>query len=309
MKILITGASGMVGRNLVEHAGLAAHDILTPSRNQLDLLNYAQVSEYLSGHRPDFIVHCAGKVGGIQANLDNPVGYLVDNLDMGRNLVLAASNFGVPQLLNLGSSCMYPKNASDAISESSLLSGPLEPSNEGYALAKIVVARLCEYISRTEKHLSYKTAIPCNVYGRYDSFDPESSHFLAATILKIHRALKDELGNVEIWGSGNARRELIFAADLADFIVYAMDNFATMPALLNVGTGVDHSINEYYSITAGIMGYKGGFTHDRTRQDGMQRKLTDISRLQEYGWHAGTSLEDGIRVTCDYYLEEQNDGE
>ncbi len=305
MKILVTGASGMVGKNIVEHSGFSGHEILSPSSSELDLLVPGSVQEYIKSKEPDLVVHCAGKVGGIQANIDSPVEYLVENIDMGRNLVMAAQQAGVPRLLNMGSSCMYANNHDEPIPESSLLSGPLEPTNEGYALAKIVIARLCEYISR-DTAFQYKTAIPCNVYGKYDNFDPGSSHFLAAIILKLEHAVKNKLDCVEIWGSGQARRELIFAEDLADFVFFATRQFDNMPTLLNVGTGYDFSINEYYEMAAEILAYEGEFTHDLTRSEGMKRKLTDISKLNELGWKASTGIRKGITQTIQYYRSQQH---
>ena len=307
MKVLVTGASGMVGRNITEHQGFFGYDMYTPSSSELDLLSMESVRDYLKSIQPEIIIHCAGKVGGIQANIQAPLEYLVTNIDMGRNLVLAAHETGVPRLLNLGSSCMYSNNHDEAIPESSLLSGPLEPTNEGYALAKIVVAKLCEYINRKEQ-FQYKTAIPCNVYGRYDNFNPSSSHFLAAIILKLQHAMENSLETVEIWGSGDARRELIYAQDLADFVFYACCNFNNMPELINVGTGYDHSINEYYAMAAEVLGYQGKFTHDKTRDEGMRRKLTDISKLNKFGWKARTELRAGIAETVDFYREHVDNG-
>ncbi len=307
MKILVTGASGMVGKNIVEHSGFSRHEVLSPSSSELNLLNPGSVQEYIKSTGPDLVIHCAGKVGGIQANIDSPVEYLVENIDMGRNLVMAAHQAGVSRLLNMGSSCMYANNHNEAISESSLLSGPLEPTNEGYALAKIVVARLCEYISRDPAFL-YKTAIPCNVYGRYDNFDQGSSHFLAAIIVKLEHAVNNQLDCVEIWGSGTVRRELIFAEDLADFVYFATRQFDRMPALLNVGTGHDYSINEYYAMAAKILGYQGEFTHDLHRDEGMKRKLTDVTKLTNFGWQAATDINTGITKTVEYYRGKYQNG-
>ena len=305
MKILVTGASGMVGKNIVEHSGFSGYEVLSPSSRELNLLDPGSVKEYMEFAEADLVIHCAGKVGGIQANIDSPVEYLVENIDMGRNLVMAAHQAGVPRLLNMGSSCMYANNHDEAIPESSLLNGPLEPTNEGYALAKIVIARLCEYISR-DPAFHYKTAIPCNVYGRYDNFDPGSSHFLAAIIVKLDHAVKSGLDCVEIWGSGEARRELVFAEDLADFVYFATRQFDKLPALLNVGTGYDFSINEYYEIAAELLDYEGAFTHDLSRNEGMKRKLTDISKLNELGWKAATGIREGIAQTIQYYRGQQD---
>src|SRR5690606_3724887 len=180
-------------------------------------------------HKPELIIHAAGHVGGIQANIANPVRFLVDNLDIGRNTILAAKNNKVPNLINLASSCIYPRNAKNPLSEDLILTGELEPTNEGYALAKIMVARLCEYIVSENPELKYKTAIPCNLYGRHDKFSPEHSHMVPAVIKKIDAAKQSAQAELDIWGDGLARREFMYAGDLADFIFYAIDNFDKMP--------------------------------------------------------------------------------
>ncbi|MHB8151078.1 MAG: NAD-dependent epimerase/dehydratase family protein, partial [Desulfobulbia bacterium] len=200
IKVLITGGNGLVGRNFREHPAAAGFEILAPSSSELNLLDYDQVAQYLAGHRPEVIIHAAGRVGGIEANLREPVRFFLDNLDMGRNLVWAARQQGVPRLINLGSSCMYPRNAANPLREEMILQGELEPTNEGYALAKIATARLCQYIAREDSGYAYKTLIPCNLYGRHDNFDPASSHLIPAVIHKMHRAKEENRETVEIWG-------------------------------------------------------------------------------------------------------------
>lgn len=304
MKILITGSSGMVGKNLLQHQGIMQYELLTPPKQLLNLFNIDEIKAFLQREKPDCIIHCAGRVGGIQANINAPVDFLIENLDMGKNLVMAAQQIGVPRLINLGSSCMYPKDINGAISEDKLMSGILEPTNEGYALAKIVVAKLCDYISQSVDNLSYKTIIPCNLYGQHDRFNTESSHLVAAIISKIHHAIKDNESKLEIWGDGSARREFMYAGDLADFIAYALNRFEEMPTLLNVGVGYDYSINEYYQKAAKVIGYQGEFTHDKSRASGMQRKLTDIKKLTDFGWCSSTSLETGMLATYQYFQRE-----
>ncbi|MNI16553.1 GDP-L-fucose synthase [compost metagenome] len=302
MRVLITGASGMVGRNLVNHPGISSYEVLTPSHSELNLLNYAEVEAYLQHNNPDLIIHAAGKVGGIQANIRMPVLFLLDNLDMGRNLMWAARQVGVRQVMNLGSSCMYPRQAPNPLHESYILQGELEPTNEGYALAKIVTSRLCQYISQENALFAYKTLVPCNLYGRWDKFDPAHSHLLAAAIHKIHTAKKDGLREVEIWGDGTARREFLYAGDLADFLVEAISRFDELPSVLNVGCGIDHSINEYYLAVADVIGYQGNFQHDLTKAVGMKQKLVDVTSLHSLGWRAPTSLLEGIEKTYQWYL-------
>ena len=305
MKILLTGGSGMVGRNIQDYAQLYRDDeVLHPSSRELNLLDFESVKAYLKQHQPDFIIHAAGIVGGIQANIDNPVKFLVDNLKMGQNLVLAAQEVGIKQLLNLGSSCMYPRLAPNPLREEQILTGALEPTNEGYALAKIVTAKLCIYCSQeSDGQLQYKTLIPCNLYGKYDKFDGVKSHMIPAALYKIHQAEVQNANEVEIWGDGTARREFMYAEDLADAVFYALDNFERMPEMLNIGLGHDFSINEYYDAVATIVGFEGSFAHDLTKPVGMKQKLVSTEKLEEFGWKHRYSLTDGLQKTYQYYLE------
>ncbi len=304
IRILLTGGGGMVGRNLLEHPAIAEFDVLAPRSGELDLRDSGAVRSYLGKHSPDMVIHAAGKVGGIQANMREPVRFLLDNLDMGRNIVWAAHEAGIKQLINLGSSCMYPRNHSEPLCEEMVLKGELEPTNEGYALAKVVTARLCEYIMREDAGRQYKTLIPCNIYGRHDKFDPTHSHLIPAIIHKIHQAKQAGQASVEMWGDGNARREFMYAGDLADALVRAIKQFDTLPALMNVGLGHDHSINEYYGVVADVLGYEGGFTHDLSKPVGMARKLVSTERQQAWGWSAQSGLREGIEKTYGYYLKE-----
>jgi GDP-L-fucose synthase len=268
----------MVGRNLLEHPGIVEFEVLAPRSGELDLRNFSAVQGYMQKHQPDMVIHAAGKVGGIQANMREPVGFLLDNLDMGRNIIWAAHKAGVKRLINLGSSCMYPRNHSEPLREEMVLKGELEPTNEGYALAKVVTARLCEYIMREDASYQYKTLIPCNIYGRHDKFDPAHSHLVPAIIHKVHQAKQDGQASVEIWGDGTARREFMYGGDLADAIVHSIKNFDSLPACMNVGLGHDHTINEYYEAVASVMGYGGVFTHDLSKPVGMARKLVSIEK-------------------------------
>lgn len=303
MKILLTGSTGMVGTNILEHKSASLHNLLTPSSKELNLLNYSEVDNYISKYKPDFIIHAAGKVGGIQANMANPINFLVDNADFGRNIVLAAKNNNVKKLLNLSSSCMYPRGAINPLSEDLILKGELEPTNEGYAIAKIFTQRLVEYIRREDKACNYKTIIPCNLYGKWDKFDPLHSHMLPAVIRKIHKAKINNSPNVELWGDGEARREFMFASDFADFIWYSISNFEQMPNLMNVGLGHDFSINQYYKTIANVIGYNGGFVHDLSKPTGMKQKLVNIDKLNQFGWTHTNSLENGIKITYKFFLE------
>lgn len=304
MKIFITGSSGMVGRNLMEHSEAHKYHILAPSSKQLNLLSADAVINYLNEHKPDMVIHCAGVVGGIQANIANPVKFFFDNMQIALNVINGAKLSGVSRLLNLGSSCMYPHSAVNPLKESAVLTGELEPTNEGYALAKVAAARLCDYISRQHPELQYKTIIPCNLYGRYDKFGAHNSHMIPAVIAKIDMAIKNNAQEIDIWGDGEARREFMYAGDLADFIYTALDNFEDMPQLLNVGLGYDFTVNQYYQAASSVLGYQGRFVHDLSKPVGMKQKLIDTTKLNAFGWKAKTSLEDGIRQTYQFYSEQ-----
>lgn len=294
----------MVGRNLLDHPAIGEFDVLAPRSAELELRDFGAVQAYLAKHQPDMVIHSAGKVGGIQANMREPVDFLLENLDMGRNIVGASRQAGIKRLLNLGSSCMYPRNHNESLQEEMVLKGELEPTNEGYALAKVVIARLCEYITREDASFQYKTLIPCNLYGRHDKFDPVHSHLIPAIIHKVHQAKQSGQPTVEIWGDGTARREFMYAGDLADALVRSIREFDSLPALMNIGLGHDHTIDEYYQATAEVMGYTGSFVHDLSKPVGMARKLVSVERQKVWGWRARFSLKAGVAQSYEYYLKE-----
>lgn len=300
MKIFLTGGTGMVGKNILDY-NQDKHFILAPNRKELNLEDFSAVNNYIKKHQPDFIIHAAGLVGGIQDNIAHPVNFLVKNLDIGRNIILAARENKIKRFINLSSSCMYPRHAENPLQESLILKGELEPTNEGYALAKIVTTRLCEYINKEDDFFEYKTVIPCNLYGKYDKFSPEHSHMLPAVIKKIHDAKINNHQTISIWGNGEARREFMYAQDLADFIFYAISNFKNMSQNINVGLGKDYTINEYYNTIAGSVGFKGEFEHDLSKPVGMQQKLVDNTKLKAFGWQPKITLEEGIKLTYEYY--------
>lgn len=303
--LLITGGRGMVGQNLLHHHALTARwDVLAPSSAELDLRDRLAVRAWMTRNRPDAILHAAGVVGGIQANMAAPVRFLAANTEIGLNVVSCAAEAGVPVLINLASSCMYPRALGNGLSEDKILTGQLEPTNEGYALAKIVTMRMCEFVMRENPALHYKTLIPCNLYGKWDKFDPKHSHLVPAIIHKVHEAMRSGAPEIEIWGDGEARREFMYAGDLADAVVRALAAPDMLPDTLNIGLGHDHTINEYYRIVARVIGWEGSFTHDLGRPVGMRQKLLDVSRQTEWGWAPQTSLEDGIRATYDFYLKD-----
>lgn len=301
MKVLVTGANGMVGRNLMAHPSNAGFSVLAPSSATLNIQSRASVREYLEDHKPDVIVHLAAVVGGIQANIDEPVRFLVANTEMALNLFQEARATGVKRVLNVTSSCMYPRNISGVLTKDLLLAAPLEPTNEGYALGKILSWKLLEYMSREEPSLIYRTILPCNLYGLHDHFDPRKSHLVPAAIMKVVEAKEQGLNQVQIWGDGTARREFMFAADLANFIWWALPRLEELPTALNVGLGQDWSVREYYEQVADLVGWDGQFVYDATKPAGMARKLLDVSEVNSLGWHAPTSLRDGLMATIQHY--------
>ena len=294
----------MVGRNILEHPAAADYEFLSPSSSKLDLTQRHLIDKFLAENSPDLIIHCAGIVGGIQANISRPVEFLTSNTQAGINLLLAARDAGIKQFLNLASSCMYPRFAENPLSEDQLLTGELEPTNEGYALAKLVSTRLCEYIVREKPDLTYRTLIPCNLYGRYDHFDENRSHLIPAIIKKIYDAVKSRSPVVEIWGDGTARREFMYAGDLADFIFYVIPRLENMQQNTNVGLGHDFTITEYYHAVAGEIGFDGEFNYDVSKPSGMKQKLVDTAKQSSLGWSPKTSLSEGISLTYQYFIGE-----
>lgn len=300
-RLVLTGASGMVGRNVQEHPAAAGYTLIAVTRADVDLNDAATTAAFLRDVRPDVVIHAAGRVGGIQANMADPVGFLSENVQIGLNVIRGAQRAGVPRLLNLGSSCMYPRAAPNPLQEDMVLTGELEPTNEGYALAKIVAARLCSYISAQDPAFQYKTLIPCNLYGRHDAFGAARSHLVPSVIRKLHDAVVRGERTVEIWGDGQARREFMFAGDLADCIFHAVERFDSLPGVMNVGVGEDHTVTEYYRAAAEVVGFSGDFSYDRSKPVGMARKLVSVERARAWGWQACTSLREGLARTYEFY--------
>jgi GDP-L-fucose synthase len=302
-KILLTGGSGLVGRNIQEHSSADKWEILAPSRKELDLTDLSSVSQWVKNHQPDIIIHAAGLVGGIKANIQDPVKFLDVNVSMGRNIIMVARDCNVTKLINLGSSCMYPKSIHSPLTEEKLMAGKLEPTNEGYALAKLFTTKLCQYISTENSNMQFKTMIPCNIYGKHDNFNLETAHLLPAIIQKIHTAKVNNLNTVSVWGDGSVRREFLYAEDLADAILLAVEDLHKIPNIMNIGFGLDYSVNEYYKTVAEVMNWKGTLVHDLSMPIGMMQKLNGIDRQKKWGWTAQTSLKVGIKKTYQYFLE------
>jgi GDP-L-fucose synthase len=301
MKILLTGSTGMVGQNILENEQSKNYKFIIPNRAELDLTNFDETKNYLLKNNPDFIVNAAGRVGGIHANMTNQTAFMLENFDINRNLIIASRECGIERLLNLGSSCMYPKDAINPLKEEFLFTGSLEPTNEGYAISKCFAAKLCQFINLESDSLKYKTIVPCNLYGKFDSFDPINSHMLPAAIRKVHEAIHTNQDIVNVWGSGRARREFMYVEDFSNFLFYAINNFEKMPSIMNVGIGKDYSISEYYQNICDTLGFKGELVFDKSKPEGMQQKLVDISLLKNFGWESSFSLKEGIIRTHKYF--------
>lgn len=302
MKVFLTGGNGMLGRVLSRIAAAEYPEItlFTPSRSELPLTDANAVREYYAGHDFDAVIHGAAQVGGIAANIKDPIGYLVENLRMNDAVVMGAYEAKVPNLVYLGSSCMYPKDYRQPLVESDILAAPLEPTNEGYALAKITGAKLCEYISRTSP-LNYKTLLPCNLFGCEDHFGSVSSHLIAAVVTKMVDAVKNNDDVVTIWGSGKARREFLFVDDLARFILANLKRLNEFPPYMNLGYGEDFSIDEYYRMVGEIVGYSGQYEYDLSKPEGMMRKLVDSSLANTHGWQVQTQIHEALVQTVKTY--------
>ena len=307
MKILLTGGSGMVGSNIVNHRISKEYEILSPSSKDLNLMEFDKVENYIQLKKPDMIIHAAGTVGGIKANMSNQFKFMSENILMGINIISASKNQKIKKFINIGSSCMYPTDAKNPILEETILKGGFEPTNEGYALAKVANSKLCHYVNNEDKNYLYKTVIPCNLYGKYDKFDINQSHLVPSAILKIHLAKKNNLEVVDIWGDGLSRREFMYAEDFADFIYFAVQNFQDLPININVGLGFDYSVNEYYKEISDVIGFNGEFNHDLSKPSGIKQKLIDISKLKKLGWQHKTPLHEGIVNTYDFFLKKESE--
>ncbi len=304
LTVLLTGGTGMVGSAIKRAVTdrVLPWRLIAPSRRECDLGQPDQVAQLFAAESFDVVLHCAAKVGGIQANIDDPCGFLTDNLHINLNVIEAAATAGIPKMINIGSSCMYPKDLDRPLRETDLLTAPLEPTNEGYALAKLTASKLCEYLGRA-KGLHYKTLIPCNLFGPGDNFTGVGSHLIAAAIFKIHHAVHEGHSDVTIWGSGEARREFLYVDDLAGFIVESVTQLDRLPPYLNLGYGDDHSVNDYYRMVADALEFQGCFIHDLDKPEGMRRKLMDSQAATAYNWKPLTSLSDGIDLTVINFLE------
>lgn len=300
-KIYVAGHNGLVGSALVRLLKARGfNNLLLRSRSEVDLRDERAVSNLFVHERPQLVIVAAARVGGIKANMDAPVEFLVENLQIQNNVIRAAYETGVRKLLFLGSSCIYPKFAPQPIPESALLGGPLEPTNEAYAIAKIAGIELCQAFAR-EYGANFISAMPTNLYGPGDDFDLETSHVLAALMRKAHEAKTGGAGHMVVWGTGTPRREFLHVDDLAAALLFLLENYDS-PEIINVGCGEDISIRGLAKLICEVVGFQGELKWDASKPDGTPRKLLDISRIRSFGWKPAIALRDGIARLYQWFL-------
>jgi GDP-L-fucose synthase len=301
-RVWVAGHRGMAGSAIVRRLANEDCELLTVSRDEVDLRRQEAVEAWMARTRPQAVFVAAATVGGILANSTRPAEFLYDNLAIETNIIHAARAVSVEKLLLLGSSCIYPRLASQPMTEEALLTGPLEPTNEWYAVAKIAGIKLCQAYRR-QYGCDFISAMPTNLYGPGDNYDLESSHVAAAMQVKVHRAKQTGAQTLEIWGSGTPRREFLYVDDLADALVFLMRRYSE-ERHINVGTGIDITVRELAELVAKVAGWQGKFVHDRSKPDGMPRKVMDVSRLKALGWQAKTPLEEGFNKAYRWYVDE-----
>ncbi|MCB9818890.1 GDP-L-fucose synthase [Candidatus Nomurabacteria bacterium] len=304
-KIYVAGHRGLVGSAIVralENAGYT--NTIKKTRDELDLLNQEAVSEFFVTEKPEYVFDAAAKVGGILANKDHPADFIYQNLVIQNNIIDSSYKNGVTKLCFLGSSCIYPKLAPQPIKEEYLLTGPLEPSNDAYAIAKIAGIMMCQSYNK-QYGTNFISLMPTNLYGPNDNFDLESSHVLPALIRKFHEAKKTNSPTVSMWGTGSPMREFLHVYDLADAAVHLMNNYDGSE-IVNVGTGEDVTIKELAELIRDTVGYKGELVWDTDKPDGTPRKLLDVSKLHSLGWKHKIALPEGVKETYNWYLKQVN---
>ena len=303
-KIYVAGHNGMVGSAIVRALKKRGNDnFILKSHKELDLTIQSDVNDFFKKEKPDVVFLAAAKVGGISANIANPVGFLMDNIIIQHNVIKSAFENDVDKLIFLGSSCIYPTKAQQPLKEEYLLTGPLEPTNEGYALSKIVGLKACEYYNK-QYGTNYIGVMPPNLYGINDNFDLKTAHVVASLIKKMHLAKINDEPQVEIWGSGNQYRELMFVDDMADATLFAAENY-TGDSFINIGVGIDYTIRELSETIQKVVGYDGELFFDTSKPDGMFRKVLDVSNFNNLGWKSKISLEEGLTLTYNWFLENE----
>jgi GDP-L-fucose synthase len=301
-KIFVAGHRGMVGSAIVRRLQAEGFtQILTRNRSDLDLLDRLAVRRFFEIERPEFVFDAAARVGGIIANSEKPVEFLIENLTIQNNVIQAAADFGAAKLLFLGSSCIYPKLAPQPISEDSLLTGPLEPTNDAYALAKIAGIKLCQSYAK-QYGKNFISAMPTNLYGPNDNFDLRTSHVLPALIRKVHEAKTNGARVVSVWGTGTPRREFLHVDDLADACLFLLNNYDS-PEIVNIGCGEDFTIRELVETVCETLGFDGDLVFDTSKPDGTPRKLLNIEKLRSLGWSPRIPLREGILDAYTWFLK------
>jgi GDP-L-fucose synthase len=298
-RVMVAGHKGMAGSSVVRRLAAEECEVLVADRQELDMSRQTEVEDWLSATKPDALFLAAAKVGGIHANNTRPAEFLYDNLAIETNIIHSAYRVGIKKLLFLGSSCIYPRAAAQPIVEEALLTGPLEPTNDAYALAKIAGIKMCQAY-RTQYGCDFISAMPTNLYGPGDRYDLENGHVVAALIMKIYAAKMAGGNEVVLWGTGSPLREFLYTEDLADGLVFLMKHYSGS-SHVNLGTGREHTIRQLAEAIAAAAGWDGDFVYDATKPDGMPRKVMDVSKLTALGWSAQTKFEDGIQAAYDWY--------
>ena len=300
-RIFVAGHTGMVGSAIVRLLNNIDCEILTVSSQELDLKQSSKVDKWFDEHRPDAVFLAAAKVGGILANSSYPADFLIDNLSIQNSVITNAFKYKVKKLMFLGSSCIYPRNVKQPIKESSLLTGILEPTNEAYAIAKIAGIKLCQFY-RKQYGVDYVSVMPTNLYGPGDNFHPKNSHVVAALISKFYEAVKLNKEEVIIWGTGKPLREFMHVDDLAEGLIFLMENYSEYEHI-NIGTGKEISITEFAEIIKNISGWKGKIKFDDSYPDGMPRKVMDINKISKLGWHSKIELKVGLKHAYKWFID------
>jgi GDP-L-fucose synthase len=301
LSILITGSGGMLGGSILSQAQNSDLEVLHPLRAELDLRDKTKIASYFDKHDINTVIHCAARVGGISANIESPADFILDNLLIDSNLLSVAREKKVNSLIYFGSSCMYPRDFPQPLKENDILGGPLEPTNESYALAKLSAARVV-VSTAIQDGLSWRVLIPSNLYGPGDNFEPSSSHLVASIINKAMDARLKDLPEIEIWGDGSARREFTYVDDVARFVIDNLKEISSWDLMMNIGAGVDYSVNEYYEKVCENMNLSVKFTFDKSKPAGMKQKLMSSVLAQKQGWSPSTSLDEGLQKTISWRI-------
>ena len=302
-KIYVAGHNGMVGSAICRLLRKRGYENLVyKNHKELDLTRQDDVEKFFKDEKPELVILAAAKVGGINANIQNPTAFLMDNIIIQHNVINSSFNTDIEDLIFLGSSCIYPTEAQQPLKEEYLLSDYLEPTNEGYALSKIVGLKSCEYYNK-QYGTHYVGVMPPNLYGINDNFDLKTAHVVASLIRKMHEAKVNNSNTVEIWGSGNQYRELMFVDDMADATLFAYEHYKG-ESFINIGTGVDCTIRQLSNTIKDVVGFEGELFFDTSKPDGMFRKVLDVTKIKELGWTSKYSLEEGLKLTYDWYLNQ-----